>query len=145
MVYSKFKHQTSFAVNGMKYSHLPSHLFHSVIVAALPYLPFATAVLLLRATTASEDIKHIIISSSNIAQHLYNYYILIYPLCLKNLYSYFLSTNVQQLAFTSRWWMANNFRGFFFALSDWLEQVWNQKRGCKFLVLKPNLITLFLL
>jgi len=103
MVYSKFKHQTSFAVNGMQYSHLPSHLFHSVIVAALPYLPFATAVLLLRATTASEDIKHIIISSSNIAQHLYNYYILIYPLCLKNLYSYFLSTNVQQLAFTSRW------------------------------------------
>merc|ERR550532_2347551 len=83
MVYSKFKHQTSFAVNGMQYSHLPSHLFHSVIVAALPYLPFATAVLLLRATTASEDINHIIISSSDIAQHLYNYYILIYPLCLK--------------------------------------------------------------
>jgi hypothetical protein len=61
-------------------------LFHSVIVAALPYLPFATAVLLLRATTASEDIKHIIISSSNIAQHLYNYYILIYPLCLQTIF-----------------------------------------------------------
>lgn len=129
----------------MQNSHLPSHLFHSVIVAALPYLPFATAVLLLRATTASEDINHIIISSSNIAQHLYNYYILIYPLCLKLYILIFfqLMCSSWPLLLDGEWQTICRF--LFCSFRPIGASLKSKKRLQVSCIIKPNLIILFLL